>query len=1006
MRRSMNSVQSSRQCLALLALVVILGSCFCLANPAVDAETGTQGGLCVSPSAVEAPIALQNAGCFGVRTQIPGVDGAFAAIAVDGVGGVYVTYQGVTEIHGEYGIHAYFAYSHDYGGSWSESYRVNDNDSASVVCDTPSIAVDPLTGHIFVAWKDNRTGVAKVYVDKSIDRGVSFGADALVYEWAYDTMYMGYPRTVNIGVGADGSVYIAWILYEGANPLDCDIFFAKSIDGGQTFSTPTRANPMEDEARHYHPWITISTNGTIYVAYCKRNSTSVGVYLARSQSGGATFDLPVRIDDEDTGTRYRGGVQIAVAPDGALYATWTDGRAGDGPEYMDIYYATSSDGGASFSPNVRVNDDSIVTPPGTHPHFTRGVQGSPSIVADSTSRVHLVWEDFRNFVHESTYCRDVYYASSEAGTAFTKNLRANPYIPGATYVDCADPVLAIDTEDNLYTAYSDAPTNDSVYHKIYFMLAPKAAWNWTTLLDWNGYHTYSEITTILAGLNATYPPVVDVFAIGQSWEGRDIFCVRLTNESSEQSKPEVLFVGYHHAQELISAELPLYYVVNAAANYGSDANLTTQLATRVIYVVVALNVDGFDAFAANDRHRKNTRLVDEDSDGGLDEDPPEDLNVNGLIEILANYTDSGNPVFLEYEGIDNDVDGVNGEDWIGGVDLNRNYPVSWEYAVPDPASPVYRGPAPFSEPETQAIRDLVLAHNFTHALSFHSGLEIIIYPWGCTADPTPDDAKFVEVAQGLSGITGGTPYVSPTVMYGLWDDWMYGDADVLALTCEIFHNETWLDAVVAPGPYPNTFWVGGDRWLYNPFPSGIQAVIDHWLPVIPYIVDLAHPPNLAISAVIVPKTAVGQGYSLNLTVVVANHGTTVEAVNVTVYLNDDPLVSQFALLEGGASADYDFTWNTTGFSKGNYTVSAVVAAVPWESTTSDNTFLGSTILVTIPGDVNGDQNVDIFDIVHIASGYGTSPGHPYFNAAADIDGDEDIDIFDIVIAALHYGEAW
>jgi hypothetical protein len=997
-------VRSSRQHLALLVLIITLHSSFCLVSPAVDAETGSQGGP--SPSAVDLPDSIQSTGCFGVRTQIPGVDGAFAALAVDDVGGVYVAYQGVTEVHGEYRVHAYFACSYDYGSSWSESFRVNDNDSVSVVCDTPSIAVDPLTGHIFVAWKDNRTGVAKVYVDKSIDRGGSFGADTLVYDWPYDTMYMGYPRTVSIEVGADGTVYVTWILYEGADPYDCDIFFAKSTDGGQTFTAPTNVDPFEEDARHYHPWIAVNTTGTIYVAYCKRNSTSVGVYLTWSQNGGATFDSPVRIDDEDTGTRYRGGVQVVIAPDGVLHATWTDGRAGDGTQYMDIYYAMSSDGGTSFSPNVQVNDDSIVTPPDTHPHFTRGVQGSPSIVADSTSRVHLVWEDFRNFVHESAYCRDVYYASSSTGMSFTKNLRANPYNASATYVDCADPVLAIDAQDNLYTVYSDVPTNDSPYHKIYFMLAPKAVWNWTTLLDWSRYHTFPEITTILTGLNATYPDIVDVFTIGQSWGGRDIYCVRLTNESNPQPRPEVLFVGYHHAQEPISAELPLYYVVDAAANYGSSANVTTQLATRAIYVVVAVNVDGFDAFASNDRHRKNARPLDEDSDGTLDEDPPEDLNGNGLVEILANYTDPGNPVFLEYEGVDNDADAVNGEDWTGGVDLNRNYPVSWEHAASDPTSPVYRGPAPFSEPETQAIRDLVLAHNFTHALSFHSGLEIIIYPWGCTGDPTPDHAKFVEIARGLSTLTGGTPYVSPTVMYGLWDDWMYGDAGVFALTCEIFRNATWLDAALESGPYPNTVWVGGDRWLYNPFPSGIQPVIDRWLPTFAYMIDLARPPNLAVSAVTVPKTVVGQGFNLTLTVVVENQGSTVETVNVTLYLNDDSLPSQSTLVDSGVTATFVFTWGTMGFSKGNYTASVAVAAVPRESSTVDNTLIGSTILVTIPGDVNGDRRVDIFDIVHMAGGYGTTAGHPKFNAASDINGDGDIDIFDIVIAATHYGETW
>jgi hypothetical protein len=948
---------------------------------------------------------MQITGCFGVSTQIPGADGGFAAIATDDLGGVYVTYGSHIESSGRYFDHVHFAYSHDYGSTWSTSFRVNDNSSWFVVCDTPSIAVDPTTGHVYVAWKDNRTGVAKVYVDKSTDRGITFGSDSLVYDWPYDEVFLGLPRTVNVEVGYDGRVCVAWILYDGSNLYDSEIYFASSADGGQTFSSPTQVSPVGVVARHYHPWIAVTDTNVIYVAYPMRNGSHSGVYLARSQTGGISFETPVKVTDDST-TRYKGGVQVITSPDGALHMVWTDGRGGDGTQYLDIYYANSMDNGSSFSLNVPVNDDTVMLPPTSHPHFTVGVQGSASIVSDNMSRVHVVWEDFRNYVNATTYCRDVYYASSDGGSVFTKNIRVNSVNSSREFIDCADPILAIDTQNNLLMAYSDAPSDDHPYHKIYFMAAPPTTWKWMEFLDWTHYHNYTEITTILTGLNTTYPEIVEVFVIGQSWQNRDIYCIRLGNESDGSPKPEVLFVGYHHAQEQISAELPLYYVVDAATNYGPDCILTHMLISRTIYVIVALNVDGLDMFESNDRQRKNAHPLDEDVDASLDEDPPEDLNGNSLIEILVNNTDPQNPEFLEYEGIDNDTDGVNGEDWIGGVDLNRNYPVSWENAVSDPASPVYRGLTPFSEPETQALRDLVLAHNFTHALSFHSGIEIIIYPWGHTADPTPDDAKFVEIAQGLSNITGGLPYVTPTVMYGLWDDWMYSEADVLALTCEIFRNQTWWDATIGPGPYPNTSWLGGERWLYNPFPSGIETVIQQWLPVFNHIIDLARPPNLAISTILPSKTIIGQGYTMNVTVEVANHGSMIEEFNVTIHLNDEIFSIQSSSVESGECTSCNFVWNTSTFAKGNYTIHAVVDVIVGETNTTNNTLLGSTVTVTIPGDVDGDQDVDIFDIVKIAGIYGALQGDPSYDANSDIDGDGDIDIFDIVAGAGHYGESW
>jgi len=950
---------------------------------------------------------LEGSGCFGVSTRIPGVEGAFAVIATDNVGGVYVAYQShwIDNSSDPY-VHVYFAYSHDYGENWSESFRVDDNGSSSVQCDSPSVAVDRYTGHVFVAWKDNRTGVAKAYIDKSVDRGVSFGSDVTVYDWPYDHVATWLPYTVNIEVGDDGKIYVAWIVYYGYDYYNCDIFFARSIDGGQTFNTPINVNPVASETRHSFPWIAIDRENVIYVAYSMANSTFSGVFLAKSQTGGLSFNVPVKINDDST-KRYRGGKNIVVSPDGKIHVAWTDGRAGDGTQYMDIYFAVSLDGGLSFGPNICVNDDLMVIPPDVHPHFTRGVQGSPSIAVDSDSRVHAVWEDFRNFVDDTTYCRDVYYASSEEGAMFSKNLRANSVDSGVESVNCADPNMVIDSQDNLFIVYSDAPSGDNDHHEIYFMFAPSSAWKWTKFLDWVHYHNYTEMTTILSGLNDTYSYIVDVFSIGKSWRNRDIYCARLTNESDGELKPEVLFVGYHHAQEQISAELPLYYVVDAVTNYGLDENVTNLFNTREIYVIVALNVDGLELFESNDRQRKNARQIDEDSDGSVDEDPPEDLNGNRLIEVLVNHTDPYDPKFMGYEGIDNDTDGVNGEDWIGGVDLNRNYPVGWENAGSDPSSPVYRGPAPFSEPETQAIRDLVLEHNFTHAISFHSGLEFIIYPWGCTADPTPDDAKFIEIAQDLSSITGGTQYASPTVMYGIWDDWMYGEAGVLALTCEIFRNGSWMDAVIGSGPYPNTSWVGGEMWLYNPFPSGIEAVVQRWLPVFTYIAELARPPNLAISTITTPKSIIGQGITMNVTVVVANQGSMIEEINVTVYLNDDMFESLLSSVKGGESVVCNFAWNTSGFSKGNYTISAVVDIVPGETDTADNTLVADKcVCITIPGDLDADFDVDLYDAVKLLKRYGAKKGSPSYDPNCDIDGDEDIDLYDAVILLTNYGQKY
>jgi len=111
-------------------------------------------------------------------------------------------------------------------------------------------------------------------------------------------------------------------------------------------------------------------------------------------------------------------------------------------------------------------------------------------------------------------------------------------------------------------------------------------------------------------------------------------------------------------------------------------------------------------------------------------------------------------------------------------------------------------------------------------------------------------------------------------------------------------------------------------------------------------------------------------------------------------------------LANGSSKTLTFCWNTIGFTKGNYTISAVVDIVPGETDTADNTLVDGWVFVTIPGDVDGDMDIDIFDIVAIAGAYGSKEGDPKYVSTYDLDCDGDIDIFDIVAAAGNDGKSW
>ena len=141
--------------------------------------------------------------------------------------------------------------------------------------------------------------------------------------------------------------------------------------------------------------------------------------------------------------------------------------------------------------------------------------------------------------------------------------------------------------------------------------------------------------------------------------------------------------------------------------------------------------------------------------------------------------------------------------------------------------------------------------------------------------------------------------------------------------------------------------------------------------------------------------------SINITAV--NQGDMAETFNVTVYANTTNIGAQTVNLPNGTSTVLTFTWNTTGFAIGNYTITAVADSVLGETDTSDNS-LSSTIQVSILGDINGDGRVDMKDVSKVAAGFQTHSGDTRWAANGDLDENGVIDMKDISTIAKHFGE--
>jgi hypothetical protein len=166
------------------------------------------------------------------------------------------------------------------------------------------------------------------------------------------------------------------------------------------------------------------------------------------------------------------------------------------------------------------------------------------------------------------------------------------------------------------------------------------------------------------------------------------------------------------------------------------------------------------------------------------------------------------------------------------------------------------------------------------------------------------------------------------------------------------------------------------------------------------------PHDVAITDITPSKTVVGQGLTVKMDVNISNQGNFTETFNVIVYANTTSFATQTVTLTSGTSTTITFTWNTTGFAKGKYTISAITDTIPGETDIEDNTLTDGWIVVTVIGDINGDFKVDITDLVLVIKYFGSYPSHPTkpWNPNADINCDNKVDITDLVLLIKHFGE--
>ena len=147
-----------------------------------------------------------------------------------------------------------------------------------------------------------------------------------------------------------------------------------------------------------------------------------------------------------------------------------------------------------------------------------------------------------------------------------------------------------------------------------------------------------------------------------------------------------------------------------------------------------------------------------------------------------------------------------------------------------------------------------------------------------------------------------------------------------------------------------------------------------------------------------------KGQSTNVTVTVMNQGNSTQTFSVNIYYNSTLMTTlNFVGLAPDTNASATFEWSTIAVTWGRYILSAQTPPLPYETDIADNAFVDGIIKVKIPGDINGDDTVDIYDALLAAAAFGSTPGDPNWNPAADLNGDGIVDIYDIITLAKYFG---
>jgi len=301
---------------------------------------------------------------------------------------------------------------------------------------TPQVAVDG-AGNIYAVWEDDTATNSNILFSRSSDGGATFSTPGNVSKSS------GSSFNPRISVDGQGGINVVWVSDATGNN---DIFFSRSTDGGNSFSTPL--NLSNDAPDSLSPQLAVDASGSINVVW-ESDDIKFGVLFSHSTDGGATFSTPV---DLATNTGGSFGAQLVVAVDGSINVVWED----DSNSQSNISFSRSTDQGATFSAPKNLSSNLV---------NSFGAQ----IAADASGNIDVIWADSTPGNYDIFFSR-----STDQGASFSSPKNVSNSAGNSLHAQ-----IGVDATDGIYVVWQENVPADFNNKDIFFVRSSDSGVNFS-----------------------------------------------------------------------------------------------------------------------------------------------------------------------------------------------------------------------------------------------------------------------------------------------------------------------------------------------------------------------------------------------------------------------------------------------------------------------------------------------------------------------------------------------